>query len=96
MRDVSARTLVKVQYLVVPMGRVSGDASAYLAGFAPGCDVIFAVGDASVRAVSDIAGSFPERHFVVMGGEASGANVAVLNGDGDGLKAAAAGVLRDL
>lgn len=76
----SLETLVKVSYVAVSGPQEVDNAATFVAGLVQGrCDLLVAVGEVPVKAVSASAPNFPDQRFAVVGGSAA-SNVSVLEG----------------
>jgi basic membrane lipoprotein Med (substrate-binding protein (PBP1-ABC) superfamily) len=84
MQAASVRALVKVQFLAVPGEDTAANAAPFLAGLAQGgCELVIAVGDGPVGAVTEGASRFPEVRFAVVGASAAPGGVTVAAGPDD-------------
>lgn len=82
MQEASLSTLTKVQFLEVDGPETVENARSYLGSLVlGGCDLVVAVGQAQVGAVSADAAAYPDLRFVVVGGGAAGGNVSRIEGE---------------
>lgn len=80
MQRASLETRIQVNFLAVPGQQSPQAATTYLAGMLQGrCDLVVAVDQGPVAAVSEAAKAYPKQQFAVVNGTAS-ANVTVLDG----------------
>ncbi|SDT23658.1 Basic membrane protein [Actinoplanes derwentensis] len=81
MQRASAQTRVQVTYLAAIGAPTAQNAATYLGGLLQQqCDLLIAVDEAPVTAVTAVAAKYPKQRFVVVGGAATAANVAVVDG----------------
>jgi basic membrane lipoprotein Med (substrate-binding protein (PBP1-ABC) superfamily) len=82
MRDASARTRAKVEYLSVSGPATKENAQPFLASLVSRhCDVVLVVGPAQVAALRDMASTIPAVRFVAIGGDVRGSNVTRIDLD---------------
>lgn len=81
MQDASLATHARVQYQQVVGEATVGNALPYLSSLVQRrCAVVVAVGPAQIEAVRTVAAKYPAVRFIVVGGNATGGNVTVVNG----------------
>ena len=79
MQNASLATHAKVSYLAVTGPDTPANASVFINTLlVRHCDLVLAVGASEVRAALAAAASYPEQHFVVVGGGPAAGNVAVV------------------
>lgn len=96
MQDASAKTKTKVSYLQVTGPATVANALPFATSLIQSkCDVVLGVGAAETGALVQSAGSFPSAHFVIVGGTATAANVAVVTEiDATSVRTAVAGIVQ--
>jgi basic membrane lipoprotein Med (substrate-binding protein (PBP1-ABC) superfamily) len=97
MQAASLATRAKVSFLAVTGPATRDNATPFLNSLiARRCDLVLAAGQAQTAAVRAEAVSYPDRHFVAVGGSGAAANLAVVPaGSADGVAAKVRALVTD-